>query len=35
MLTSLGLTEEDIEELRKAQGGTFKVTRRRPKKDYV
>jgi len=32
MLTSLGLTEEEIKELRERQGGTFKVTRRTKKK---
>jgi len=33
ILTSLGFTEEEIEELRKAQGGTFKVTLRRRKRE--
>jgi len=33
ILTSLGFTKEEIEELRKKQGGTFKVTRISKKKD--
>jgi len=32
ILTSLGFTEEEIEELRERQGGTFEVTRRTRKK---
>lgn len=32
ILTSLGFTEKEIEELRERQGGTFKVTRRTKKK---
>lgn len=32
ILTFMGFTGEEIEELRKTQGGTFKVTRRTKKK---